>query len=89
MLSSGIQLPGAVTEFNQQVFEAVALKFRHSILNSDDVPLNQLDAHKHGLTSAGYQFISAQSNLGFTLCALFYLTKIFFIFSNTILFFVK
>ena len=89
MLSSGIQLPGAVTEFNQQVFEAVALKFRHSILNSDDVPYNQLDPHKHGLISAGYHFISAQSNLGFSLCALFYLTKIFFIFSNTILFFVK
>ena len=89
MLSSGIQLPGAVTDFNQRVFEAVALKFRQSILNSDNVPYNQLDPHKHGLTSAGYQFISAQSNLGFTLCALFYLTKLFFIFSNTILFFVK
>ena len=89
MLSSGIQLPGAVTDFNQRVFEAVALKFRQSILDSDDVPYNQLYHHKHGLTSAGYQFISAQSNLGFTLCALFYLTKFIFIFSNTILFFVK
>jgi hypothetical protein len=38
MLSSGIQLPGAVTDFNQRVFEAVALKFKQSILNSDDVP---------------------------------------------------
>ena len=89
MLSSGIQLPGAVTDFNQRIFEAVALKFRQSKLNSDDVPYDQLDPHKHGLTSAGYQFISAQSNLGFTLCGLFYLTKLFFIFSNTILFFVK
>jgi hypothetical protein len=50
---------------------------------------DQLYPHKHGLTSVGYEFISAQSNLGFTLCVLFYLTKLFFIFSKTILFFVK
>jgi hypothetical protein len=89
MFASGLKLPGAVIDFNQRVFEAVALKFRQSILDSDHIPCNQLDPHKHGLTSAGYQFISAQSNLGFTLCALFYLTKLFFIFSNSILFFVK
>jgi len=89
MLASGIKLPGAVTEFNQRVFEAVTLKFRQAILNSNDKPYNQLDPQKYGLTSAGYEFISTQSNLGITLCALFYLTKLFFIFSNAILFFVK
>jgi len=59
MLASGVKLPGAVTDFNQRVFEAVALKFGQEILNSDNIPYNQLDPHKHGLTSAGYQFISA------------------------------
>ena len=54
MLASGIKLPGAVIDFNQRVFEAVALKFRQSILDSDHIPFNQLDPHKHGLTSAGY-----------------------------------
>jgi hypothetical protein len=34
MLATGIKLPGAVTDFNQRVFEAVALKFDQLILNS-------------------------------------------------------
>jgi hypothetical protein len=89
MLAIGIKLPGAVTDFNQQVVEAVTLKFRQLSLNSDYHTFNQPDAPKIGLHSAGYQFISASSNLGFTLLTLFYLTKLFFIFSNTILFFVK
>jgi len=42
-----------------------------------------------GLNRAGYKFISPTSNLGITLLTLFYLTKFFFICSNTILFFVK
>jgi len=89
MLAIGIKLPGAVTDFNQQVVEAVTLKFRQLSLNSDYHTFNQPDAPKIGLHSAGYQFISASSNLGFTLLTLFYLTKFFFITSNTILFFVK
>jgi len=85
MLATGIKLPGAVTDFNQQVVEAVTLKFRQLSLNSEYQP----DTLKIGLQSVGYQFISTSSNLGFTLLTLFYLTKLFFIFSNTILFFVK
>jgi len=28
MLATGIKLPGAATEFNQQIIEAIALKFK-------------------------------------------------------------
>jgi len=47
MLATGIKLPGAVTEFNRQVVEAVTLKFKG--LNSDEI-----DAYKTGLGSVGY-----------------------------------
>jgi len=84
MLATGIKLPGAVTDFNQQVVEAVALKFGQLALHSDLHEFSQLDADKSGLQSAGYQFISDSRNLGFTLLTLFYLTKLFFICSNSI-----
>jgi len=35
MLATGIKLPGAVTDFNQQVVEAVAIKLRWFLLNSE------------------------------------------------------
>ena len=89
MLSTGIKLPGAVIYFNQRVIEAVTLKLDQVFLNSDDLKLRQLDSNKNGLRTAGYQFISATRNMGFTLWTFFYLTKIVFIFSNIILFFVK
>ena len=89
LVVTGIKLPGAMTDFNQQVVEAVSLKFGQLALHSDYITLSQLDAHKNGLDSAGYRVISASSNLGFTFWTLFILTKLFLVISNIILFFVK
>ena len=89
MLVTGIKLPGAVTDFNQQVVEAVALKLSWLTLDSEKITFSLLDVHKHGLQSAGYHFISASSNLGLTLLTFFFLTKFFFISSNVLLFFAK
>jgi hypothetical protein len=46
MLATGIKLPGAVTDFNQQVVEAVELKFNQLLLNSEYTTFSQLDAYK-------------------------------------------
>ena len=90
MLATGLKLPGAVTEFTQKAVKAVTLNFGHlSDNNADYVTYNQRFSHKTGLLSAGYQFISVSANLGFTLLTLFYLTKLLFISTNIILFFVK
>ena len=58
-------------------------------MKSDYISFSQLDAHKNGFHNAGYQFISTSSNLGFTLWTLFICTKLFFVITNIILFFVK
>jgi len=44
---------------------------------------------KGGLEGVGYRFVSVERNLGFTLITLFYLSKLLFISSNILLFFVK
>jgi hypothetical protein len=89
MLATGIKLPGAVSDFNQQVVEAITLKFRQLALNSDYITFRQPEVHKQGLQSVGYHFISASSNLGITLLILFYMTKLLLISSNIILHFTR
>ena len=84
MLATGIKLPGAAIEFNEQIVKVATLNFGSEIQNS-----SQLHANKQGLRSAGYRFISASLNLGFTLWSLFFLIKLVFVLSNIILFFAK
>ena len=89
MLATGIKLPGAVSDFNQQVIEAITLKFRQLAQNLDYITFRQPEVHKQGLQSVGYKFISASSNLGITLLILFYMTKLLLISSNLILHFTR
>ena len=84
MVASGIKLPGAMIEFNEQIVKVATLNFGSEIQNS-----NQLNANKQGLRNAGYRFLSVSLNLGFTLWSLFFFTKLFFVFTNMILFFVR
>ena len=78
-----------MTDFNEQLLNALTLNFSELIQNSDYVKSSELEAYKQGLISAGYRFISVSSNMGFTLMTLFYATKLFFVSSNIILFFAK
>ena len=55
MLAIGLSLPGAVIDFNQQIFKVLTLNFRE---NSDYVTSSKLDSYKQGLISAGYRYIS-------------------------------
>jgi hypothetical protein len=87
--ASGTELPGAMADFNRKIVELATLNFREVLVHSEYVTPSQLDHLKYGLGYAGYRSISAWKNLGFTFSALFLTTKLVFVISNILLFFVK
>jgi hypothetical protein len=89
LFATGTELPGAMADFNRKIVEVATLNFREILMHSEYETFSQLDHYKYGLRYAGYRFISAGKNLGFTVLTLFGITKLVFVLSNLLLFFVK
>jgi len=62
LFATGIELPGAMAEFNGKIVEVATLNFRDILAQSEHAAENHIINHKHGLLYAGYQFISAWKN---------------------------
>jgi hypothetical protein len=78
-----------MADFNRKILEVATLNFREILEHSEYATFSELDNHKYGLRYVGYRFISASRNLGLTIFILFGLTKLVFVVSNILLFFVK
>ena len=90
MVGTGLPLPGAIAEFNQQLLEAVTLNFMWLFLNPDYFETtHELVILKPGLIGVGYRSISASTNMKTSIFVLSILTKILLICSSITLFFVK
>jgi hypothetical protein len=89
MFATGTKLPGAMADFNRKIVEAATLKFGEIFTQLEYATSSQLDDHKYGLRYLGYRFISAWKNLGFAFMVLCLITKLVFVTSNILLFFVK
>ena len=89
MFATGTKLPGAMADFNRKIVEAATLKFGEIFTQLEYETTSQLDDHKYGLRYLGYRFISAWKNLGFAFMVLCLITKLVFVVSNILLFFVK
>ena len=90
MVGTGLTLPGALVEFNQQLVEAVTLNFGWLVSNRDyfETP-HDLDTLKPSLIGVGYRSISASTNMKTSIFVLSIMTKILLICSSTTLYFVK
>ena len=68
-----ITLPGAATEFNQQLVDAIIFKFEYQSIVDQKL--------KPALLNAGYRYTSATSNMGLFMCLLVILMKIMLVIS--------
>jgi len=82
MIATGINFPGALSDFNTHLVEALTLNFGWLVFHSDEVLTNEL---KPSLANIGYQSINIRTSV---FCG-FILTKILLIISTVSLFFIK
>ena len=78
-----------MADFNRKIVGLATLKFGEILMQSEYATSSQLEDHKYGLHYAGYRFISVWKNLGFAFWVLFFITKLNFVLSAILLFFVK